>query len=51
VEKNLLKLVKDEPMTYVIFIMILIVFSDRRIGSITLISPLVPQAMFNVTAA
>jgi len=38
-------------MIYVIFIMILIVASERRIGGIALISPLVPQAMFNVSAA
>jgi len=49
--QDLLIFVKDEPTIYVIFIIIIIVVSERRIGGITVVSPLVPQAMVNVTAA
>jgi hypothetical protein len=49
--QDLLIFVKDKPTIYVIFIIIVIVFSERKIGGITVVSPLVPQVMFNVTAA
>jgi hypothetical protein len=49
--QNLLIFVKDEPMIYVIFIVIVIVGSERRIGGITVVSSLVPQAIVHVTDA
>jgi hypothetical protein len=48
--KNL-KFLKHEPIIYVISIINLIVVPERRIGDINLLSPLVLQAMVNVSAA